>query len=162
MSSAEPTGDDAGALPDGARRAPDGAAGAAPLLAAGGVFEGLLCFEEEARIAGTLRGEVLATGRLVVEAGARVEADILVDELIVAGELRGRAVARRRAEFRGTARVQGRLAAPVLRIEAGAEVHGPCHTGEDARRIAAEAAAEADVLLDSPVLGGAADGSSGA
>lgn len=123
-----------------------------PLVGEGCAFEGLVCFEEEARIAGELRGEVLARGRLVVEAGACVEADVLVDELVVAGELRGRAVARRRAELFGTARVEGSLAAPVLRIEAGAEVRGPCHTGDDAREIASKA--DAGALLEPGLLWG--------
>ncbi len=156
MSQAEPTGTGTGPTPRG------GTAGERPgaelLLAAGSAFEGLLCFEDEVHIAGELRGEVLATGRLVVEAGARIHADVVVDELVVAGELRGRAVARRRAELRSTARVDGALAAPVLRIEAGAEIHGSCRTGEDARRVAAEAGNAVDAVLDPPVFRGSGGG----
>ena len=155
MSSPQPTEPDAAAPGSGAAGSAPSAAGE-PLLGAGCAFEGLLCFEGEVRIAGKLRGEVVATGRLVLEAGADLDADVVVDELVVAGTLTGRAVARRRAELLATARVEGLLAAPVLRIEAGAEIRGPCHTGDDARRIAAEA--DAAGALDTSLLGGSGKG----
>jgi cytoskeletal protein CcmA (bactofilin family) len=96
------------------------------VLGPGTEFEGLLCFRGAARIDGTLSGEVVAEGCLVIGEGARVRARIEVDELIVGGELEGEIHARKRVELLNTARVVGSLRCPRLAVAEGGILEGHC------------------------------------
>lgn len=121
--------------------APTAGSGFATLLGPGTAFEGLLTFRGRARVDGALTGQVRAAGTLVLGPTARVEATVEVDELILAGELRGDVVARTRVVLERGARLHGSLRAPVLRVEAGAVLDGPCRTGPGATAGAGSAAA---------------------
>lgn len=96
------------------------------VLAPGAEFEGLLSFRGAARVDGTLSGDVVAEGCLVIGEGARVRARIDVDELIVGGELEGEIHARQRIELLNTARVVGTLRCPRLAVAEGGILEGRC------------------------------------
>jgi cytoskeletal protein CcmA (bactofilin family) len=104
-------------------------AGGGTLLGPGTAFEGLLTFRGGARVDGELAGEVKAEGTLVLGPTARVRAKVEVDELILAGHLEGEVTARRRVAIEPGARLVGSITAPLLRIEDGAFVEGPCRSG---------------------------------
>jgi cytoskeletal protein CcmA (bactofilin family) len=87
-------------------------------------FDGTLAFRGTVRVEGQLRGRVVASGKLIVAEGARLEAAIDVDEICVAGEIEGDVRARQRAEIRSTARVAGSLQSPRLVISEGGWVEG--------------------------------------
>ena len=116
----------AGGSDDGAK------AGGGTLLGPGTAFEGVLTFRGGARVDGELRGEVKAEGTLVLGPSARVRANVEVDELILAGHLEGDVTARRRVAIKPGARLVGSITAPLLRIEDGAFVQGPCRSGTGA------------------------------
>lgn len=94
-----------------------------------GSFEGLLTFRGSACILGSLTGGVNARGRLRIGPNARVDADVVVDELIVEGNLRGDVRARERIELGPRARVEGRLEAPRVMFRDGCRFRGPCRSG---------------------------------
>lgn len=93
-------------------------------VGAGSRFEGLLSFWGAARVDGTLRGEVIAQGRLEVGPEARVVARIRVDALVIEGAVEGEVVARRRIEVRRGARVRASLQTPLLALAEGAVFEG--------------------------------------
>jgi len=108
-----------------------GAIEAAPtVLGRGCAFEGLLSFRGAARVDGNLTGEVIAEGRLVVGPEARLQARVVVDELILAGEIEGEVEARERVQLEATARLRGSLRAPRLSMVEGAWLQGRCETGK--------------------------------
>lgn len=97
------------------------------LLGRGTRFKGTLAFEGRARIDGTLEGDVVGDGILVVGEGADIHARIEVGTLIVlGGTLRGSAVARQLIEVHAPARVHADITAPEIDIAKGATFDGRC------------------------------------
>ncbi|HLC17792.1 MAG TPA: polymer-forming cytoskeletal protein [Thermodesulfobacteriota bacterium] len=88
--------------------------------------EGKLSFDKTVRIDGSFKGEINATGTLVVGEGAFVEADIKVGTLIINGEVRGTVEATGRVELQAPAKLVGELRAPNLIIGEGTIFEGNC------------------------------------
>lgn len=109
------------------------------VLGAGTQFEGLLTFRGRARLDGELVGEVVGHGLLVIGAGARAQARVVVDELVVAGEIEGDVCARKRVELLATGCIQGDVETPRLSIAEGGRLLGRCTTGAAARTAASPA-----------------------
>lgn len=108
----------------------DAAIAQAPsVLAPDAVFEGVLSFRGAVRIEGRLKGDVLATGTLLIEPGAIVQGRVEVDELVVGGTLEGEATVRRRVELQASARVAASLHTPRLALAEGCVLDGRCRTG---------------------------------
>jgi cytoskeletal protein CcmA (bactofilin family) len=125
-----------GAMRNGNTAAPRPSAGQAPglestavIVAAGARFEGLLSFRGGYAIEGDFRGEVAATGRLVLAEGSHVSGRIEADEVIVAGSFEGDIIARTRLELLATARVTGNFTSPTLAAADGCQMKGGCRTG---------------------------------
>src|SRR5688572_1022662 len=66
------------------------------LLDHGASFEGRLTFEGTVRIGGVFKGEIFTHDTLVINPGARVEAQIEADIVIISGTVVGNIFARRR------------------------------------------------------------------
>jgi cytoskeletal protein CcmA (bactofilin family) len=66
------------------------------LLDHGAFFEGKLTFEGTVRIGGHFKGEIFTQDTLVINPGAKVEAQIEADVIILSGELTGNIFARKR------------------------------------------------------------------
>ena len=94
------------------------------VLDAGTCFEGVLSISGPARLAGTLRGRLLGSGPLWIEAGGCVEGDLELDTVLVAGRVQGRIQATARIELLASAWVEGDLEAPVLRVAEGCHWNG--------------------------------------
>lgn len=112
---------------------PPDAAESTTVLGAGTQFEGLLTFRGRARVDGELTGEISGHGLLVLGAGARARARVVVDELVVAGEIEGDVSARRRIELLATGCIRGDVETPRLAIAEGGRLLGRCTTGSSAR-----------------------------
>jgi cytoskeletal protein CcmA (bactofilin family) len=82
---------------------------------------------------GRFRGEIVATGRLVLGDTARVEAAVSADSVEVAGELKGD-VRARSLTLAEKARVQGTVDARVLVVREGAWLSGSVAAGEGASK----------------------------
>ena len=103
------------------------------VLGADTQFEGLLTFRGRARVDGQLVGEIAGHGLLVIGAGARAQARVVVDELVVAGEIEGDVCARQRVELLATGCIHGDVETPRLAIAEGGRLLGRCTTGAAAR-----------------------------
>jgi len=115
------------AVPGGALPPP--APGQPSLLGPETHFEGLLAFQGEARIDGTLSGQVRGRGRLLIGEDARVEADICADVVVVDGAVQGALRARESLHLGATASVEGDVTTPVLTMGDGALLSGRCSAG---------------------------------
>jgi cytoskeletal protein CcmA (bactofilin family) len=96
-------------------------------------FNGFLRFKETLRIQGRFKGTIEATGALIVDKGAVVEADhISVSSLTVHGTVVGAVHAVDRIDMLQGAEVRGDLSAARLRIADGVLFEGQCSmTGVD-------------------------------
>jgi cytoskeletal protein CcmA (bactofilin family) len=96
-------------------------------------FDGLLRFKETLCIQGTFKGTIEASGSLIVDKGAVVEADrISVSSLTVYGTVVAEVHALDKIDMFGGAEVRGDCTAARLRIADGVLFEGQCSmTGVD-------------------------------
>lgn len=94
------------------------------LLDYGASFEGRLTFEGTVRIGGSFKGEIFTSDTLVINAGAKVEAQIEADVIIVSGQVIGNLFARRRVIMHPPAVFKGTVTSPSLRIDEGVMFEG--------------------------------------
>ena len=125
-------------------------------------FNGLLKFSQTLRVRGTIRGTIEATGALIVDKDAVVDADrISASSLTVYGTLVGNVVAIEKVDMMSGARVHGDVTTARLRIADGVLFEGKCNmTGTDKEvEIFSRPAAEikAELLRSDPVPKGGRD-----
>jgi cytoskeletal protein CcmA (bactofilin family) len=96
-------------------------------------FNGVLRFKETLCIQGKFKGTIEATGALIVDKGAMVEADrIIVSSLTVSGTVVGDVHAMDKIDMLSGAEVRGDCTAARLRIADGVLFEGQCRmTGVD-------------------------------
>lgn len=94
------------------------------LLDFGATFEGRLTFEGTVRIGGQFKGEIFTQDTLVINPGAKVEAQIEADIVIISGHVIGNVSARRRVIMHPPAVFQGTVTSPSLRIDEGVMFEG--------------------------------------
>jgi len=100
-------------------------------------FEGTFTSRGTVRVVGSVKGRIEAV-RVRIEDGARVEADVVVDEAIVAGEFTGNLTCRKRLEARPSGRISGHVETYKLMLHEGASVEGEVHMLTDAAKAAPE------------------------
>ncbi len=110
--------------PASKRRGASAGGVAVTILASGCHFEGKLYCKGASRIGGRIQGKVVSEGLLIIEEEARVEADIVVDEVIVLGKINGKLRAHKRIELRESSHFQGEIITPALVIREGARFDG--------------------------------------
>ncbi len=94
------------------------------LLDYGASFDGRLTFEGTVRIGGQFKGEIFTQDTLVINPGARVEAQIEADVVIISGTVIGNVFARRRIIMHPPAIFRGTVTSPSLRIDEGVMFEG--------------------------------------
>jgi len=91
------------------------------------VFTGILKFASRLRIQGVFKGTIEASGDLIVDKDAVVEADhVIVNSLIVHGHISGTINAMDKVDMMSGAKVQGDVNAARLRIADGVLFEGKC------------------------------------
>lgn len=96
------------------------------LIGKGMFIEGRLTFENTVRIDGNFKGQINASGTLVIGDTGMVEGEVTVDTAIITGEVVGVVEARTRVELQAPARFQGEIRTPNLIIGDGAVFDGKC------------------------------------
>lgn len=94
------------------------------ILSKGAFFEGELRFKGTARVAGELQGQIRGSGSLIVEATAKVSADIELDHFILLGEFKGKVKARKSVLMEPPAKFTGEVFSPSLIIKEGVFFEG--------------------------------------
>jgi cytoskeletal protein CcmA (bactofilin family) len=80
--------------------------------------------EEELIVLGSVQGKIILKDSLVVEASARVEADLETRSVEIAGAVTGNVTATERVEIKNDGRVNGNIKAPRVTIADGALFRG--------------------------------------
>jgi cytoskeletal protein CcmA (bactofilin family) len=110
---------------NGSVAAPDVAPGQiTALLDQGCSFDGRLTFEGTVRIGGVFRGEIFTNDTLVINPGAKVDAQIEADTVIICGVVKGNIFARRKVIMHPPAMFTGTVTTPSLRIDEGVVFEG--------------------------------------
>lgn len=101
------------------------------LLDQGSSFEGRLTFEGAVRIGGHFKGEVFTKDTLVIEPGAKVDAQIEADTVIISGAVKGNIFARHKVIMHPPATFTGTVTTPSLRIDEGVVFEGASYMPKD-------------------------------
>ncbi|MDR0554119.1 MAG: polymer-forming cytoskeletal protein [Treponema sp.] len=89
-------------------------------------FSGTLRFEKPFLIRGKVCGEIDATGLLVVDEGAVVEANINTSKVIIRGSVTGNITASNKIEITATGKLVGDIITPEVHMESGCIFNGNC------------------------------------
>lgn len=87
-------------------------------------FDGRLTFEGTVRIGGGFKGEIFTNDTLVINPGAKVDAQIEADTVIICGKVKGNIFARRKVIMHPPAIFTGTVTTPSLRIDEGVVFEG--------------------------------------
>jgi len=89
-------------------------------------FTGTLRFEKPFLIRGTVSGEIIASGLLVVDENAVVNANINALRILIRGYVKGDITAIERVEVAVTGNLSGNVTAPEIYMETGCIFNGRC------------------------------------
>ncbi|HEY6114532.1 MAG TPA: polymer-forming cytoskeletal protein [Candidatus Dormibacteraeota bacterium] len=87
-------------------------------------LQGRLDIQGDLKIAGTVEGELKATGDVTVDAGATIQASIEGANVSVRGQVTGNVTAKRRLTLGGSGRLNGDVRVGRLTVEDGATLNG--------------------------------------
>ena len=94
------------------------------LLDHGASFDGRLTFEGTVRIGGSFKGEIFTNDTLVINPGAKVDAQIEANTVILSGKVKGNIFARGRVIMHPPAVFKGTVTTPSLQIDEGVVFEG--------------------------------------
>ncbi|MDR0324360.1 MAG: polymer-forming cytoskeletal protein [Treponema sp.] len=89
-------------------------------------FTGTLHFEKPFLIRGKVSGEINATGLLVIDEDAIVNANIQAKRVLIRGQVKGDVTAVERVEVAEKGRLVGNVTAPEIYMETGCVFNGRC------------------------------------
>jgi cytoskeletal protein CcmA (bactofilin family) len=101
------------------------------VITRGTKIEGHLSFDAPVRIDGAVRGEVLSSKQLVFGKHSVVEASVFASSIVVEGILSGEVHVREVLILKSGARLNGKVIAPRLVVEEGAELNAQVWRSED-------------------------------
>ncbi|QQO07555.1 bactofilin family protein [Breznakiella homolactica] len=90
-------------------------------------FSGTLSFDKPFLIRGRVSGEIRATGLLVIDEEAVVDADIHASKVIIRGAVTGNVTAADKVEIAITGKLVGNVTAPEVFMETGCIFNGQCN-----------------------------------
>jgi len=90
-------------------------------------FEGNLISKECLRIEGSIRGRVECESLLIISTTAKVEAEVICEDVYVAGEVRGNVLGKNLVEVTQQGRIIGNITTANLVMEPGAIFEGKCN-----------------------------------
>jgi len=89
-------------------------------------FTGTLSFEKPFLIRGKVSGEINASGLLVIDEDAVINANIKALRIRISGQVKGDVTAIERVEITVTGRLAGNITAPEVNMETGCIFNGRC------------------------------------
>jgi len=104
--------------------------GAVNLISSTTIVTGDINTESDIRIDGTLSGNMLTKGRLIIGSNGKIEGDIHCKSAEIEGEIKGKIVVDELLSLKSTALFSGDIITGQLMIEPGAIFSGNCKMGK--------------------------------
>jgi cytoskeletal protein CcmA (bactofilin family) len=108
--------------------------GGETIIARGVRIEGDFFAEGDIIIEGEVRGIIATSGDLRVGEEAKIDANIKAQNAVIAGNVQGNMRIEEKLELLASSEVSGDVTVQVLSVEAGAQVNGVVHMGEEAQK----------------------------
>ena len=102
-------------------------------LGADAFFKGHLKFEKGACLLGRFEGEISSKGELIVAKGAKINAEVQVENIRIDGELKGNITASNKVHLSASGHVEGDIHASRLEVAEGAVLIGQCTVGTNGK-----------------------------
>lgn len=99
------------------------------MISSGTRIKGDIEAEGDIRMDGSLEGNIITKGRLVIGSSGQIRGEIDCSNVEISGKLDGKIVARELLSLKSTAVVSGEIHAPKLSVEPGAIFTGTCRMG---------------------------------
>lgn len=96
------------------------------IIGQGTVVEGTIETDENIRIGGTVHGEVISAGRVVISEAGRIEGDLRAESADIAGQVQGEVCVDDRLLIRTSAVIMGNIQTEQLAVEEGGSFTGRC------------------------------------
>jgi cytoskeletal protein CcmA (bactofilin family) len=94
------------------------------IITAGCHFNGKLFCRGVSRIGGSIDGELVAEGMVIIEEDAIINANITAQEVVIQGKVKGKLEVEKRVEIISTGEFTGELITPSLYVEDGGLLNG--------------------------------------
>jgi cytoskeletal protein CcmA (bactofilin family) len=90
-------------------------------------IEGVITFDNLAKIDGYFSGEIISKGKMIIGPSAVVKADLFLEEAVVSGHVEGNISVTKKLTLSGHAKVTGDITAPSIHVEEGVSIRGQLH-----------------------------------
>lgn len=104
------------------------------IIARGVRIEGEFFAEGDIVIEGEVRGNISTAGDLKIGEDAVIEADIHAQNAVISGRVHGNIKIDARLDLMASSHVSGDINARTLAVEAGSEINGMVHMGEETKK----------------------------
>lgn len=106
-------------------------------IAPGTTIEGNIISSDELNVAGTVRGDIRTSSKLILGPKSVVEGNVTAKDAEVAGQITGTAECTGSLTIRSTCVIEGDIVTKSLNVESGSSFNGRCRVGEAAKKQAA-------------------------
>jgi cytoskeletal protein CcmA (bactofilin family) len=105
------------------------------ILSEGTKLKGNLNSQTDIRIAGTVEGEAVSKGKLIVTANGKIIGNITSSDSDIAGRVEGEVKVSGKLTLRESAVIDGNIYTKTLIVEEGAQINGSCRMGSDGKSL---------------------------
>ncbi|MDR9415089.1 MAG: polymer-forming cytoskeletal protein [Gracilimonas sp.] len=119
------------------------------ILSEGTKLTGDLNSQTDIRIAGTVEGEAVSKGKLIVTGNGKIIGNMTSADADIAGKVEGEVKVSNKLTLRESAVIDGNIYTKTLIVEEGAQINGACRMGSDAKSLSEDR--DADYANDTKV-----------
>lgn len=119
------------------------------ILSEGTKLKGDLNSQTDIRIAGTVDGEAVSKGKLIVTGNGKIIGNMTSADADIAGKVEGEVKVSNKLTLRASAVIDGNIYTKTLIVEEGAQINGSCRMGSDSKSLSDSS--DADYANDTKV-----------
>ncbi len=105
------------------------------IISEGTKLKGNLHAKADIRIGGTVDGEAISKGKLIITDKGRVVGNVTSSDADIAGRVEGEVRVSNRLVLRKDAIIDGNIYTKTLIVEEGAQINGACRMGEESKTL---------------------------